>query len=438
MENLLEQCARKKAELDGYRPLAPDQEERILQKLRLEWDFHSNHLEGNSLSYGETKALILHGLTAQGKPLKDHFEITGHHEAVLWIEDLVRKREPLTESVVRQLHQLILKEDHEIEAVTADGRPTHIRVEVGRYKTSPNHVKTATGETLFFSSPMDTPIHMRELLDWYSANAGTTDAIELSSVFHHRFTRIHPFSDGNGRVARLLGNFILMMGSYPPVIVKTQEKDTYFAALRLADAGNPAAFAEYIAQRLLESLDLMIRGARGESVEEPDDVAKELALLKQQFQAQEQKVNVLRDKTIAEAAWVAWIEPLITEFLRRSTAFETFYLKRHAHILVNGAAGGTLDDMMQRAAAKIGSAGEIETRVEFAQFRTREHVSRNFTQSVSLRLLPTHTEVLNGARQKLAEVDWDHTPSKETLALWIAAEEKRHMAALKDLINKPT
>lgn len=423
--------------MDALRPLAPEQEARVLQKLRLEWDFHSNHLEGNSLSYGETKALILHGLTAQGKPLKDHFEITGHHEAVLWVEDLVRKREPLTESVVRQLHQLILKEDHDIEAVTADGKPTHIRVEVGRYKTSPNHVRTATGETLFFSSPTDTPIHMRALLDWYQANAETVDPIELSSVFHHRFTRIHPFSDGNGRVARLLGNFILMMAGYPPVIVKTQEKDAYFAALRLADAGSPAAFAEYIAQRLLESLDLMIRGARGESVEEPDDVAKELALLKRQFQGQERRVNALRDKPIAEAAWKAWIEPLITEFIRRSAEFDSFYLHRHTYVLVNGTAVGTLDDMLQRAVAKISSAAEIEMRVDFSHFRVREHVSRNFSQSISLRLLPTHVEVFDGVKQKLAEIDWDQAPSEETRKFWVATEEKRHLAALKELINKP-
>ncbi len=70
-----------KIELDALRPLNAEAEARIMQKFRLDWNYHSNNLEGNSLTYGETKALILFGITAQGKPLKDHFEITGHNEA---------------------------------------------------------------------------------------------------------------------------------------------------------------------------------------------------------------------------------------------------------------------------------------------------------------------------------------------------------------------
>jgi Fic family protein len=77
-----------KNELDQLRPLDRAVELAVMQKLRLDWNFHSNHLEGNTLSYGETKALILFGITAEGKPLKDHFEITGHDEAVKWVEEV--------------------------------------------------------------------------------------------------------------------------------------------------------------------------------------------------------------------------------------------------------------------------------------------------------------------------------------------------------------
>ncbi|MGY4384173.1 Fic family protein [Pedobacter sp. UYP24] len=71
--------------LEGLRPTDKDQEDLIMQKFRLHWNYNSNNLEGNSLTFGETKALILVGITAQGKPLKDHFEITGHNEAIKWI-----------------------------------------------------------------------------------------------------------------------------------------------------------------------------------------------------------------------------------------------------------------------------------------------------------------------------------------------------------------
>jgi Fic family protein len=79
-----------KSNLDNLRPINKEQEDRIMQKFRLDWNYHSNHLEGNTLTYGETKALVLFGITAQGKPLKDHFEITGHNEAINWVIDVVK------------------------------------------------------------------------------------------------------------------------------------------------------------------------------------------------------------------------------------------------------------------------------------------------------------------------------------------------------------
>jgi Fic family protein len=102
----LEKAEKLKAELDALRPLDAEAEAGIMQKFRLDWNFHSNNLEGNSLTYGETKALILFGITAQGKPLKDHFEITGHNEAINWTLEIVEGETVLTESFIRQLHTL--------------------------------------------------------------------------------------------------------------------------------------------------------------------------------------------------------------------------------------------------------------------------------------------------------------------------------------------
>ena len=107
--DLLKRAAQLKSGLDNLRPIDREQEARIMQKFRLDWNYHSNHLEGNSLTYGETKALILFGITAQGKPLKDHIEMTGHDEAVKWIEDVVKEERPLTENFIRELNLLVLK-----------------------------------------------------------------------------------------------------------------------------------------------------------------------------------------------------------------------------------------------------------------------------------------------------------------------------------------
>jgi Fic family protein len=292
MENLVKAIQLKEV-LDQLRPIDKIQEKRILQKFRFDWNYHSNHLEGNSLTYGETKALLFHGITAQGKPLKDHFEITGHNEAIDWVLDMVKNTTPLTENFIRQLHQLLLKEPYEVDAITPDGKPTKRKIAVGTYKTMPNHVKTKTGEVFYFATPEETPAKMHDLLEWFREKAENNDVnpIILAAEFHYRFIRIHPFDDGNGRTARILMNFILMQFQYPPVIIKTEDKDNYFIAIQLADTGNIEAFVDYIAKNLVYSLEIMIAGANGESVEEDDDLDKEIQIL-------EEKLKNLKNKKI--------------------------------------------------------------------------------------------------------------------------------------------
>ena len=268
-----------KEELDNYRPLDAEVESRIMQKFKLDWNYHSNNIEGNALTYGETKALILHGITAQGKSLKDHFEITGHNEAIEWILDVVKGERPLTESFIRQFHKILLKEPYEADAITPDGRPTKKMIQVGEYKSSPNHVKTKTGEIFYFASVEETPALMKELIDWYRSKKDELNPIILASEFHYRFIRIHPFDDGNGRVARLIMNFILIDNDYPPVIIKTEDKENYFSVLRQADSGAIEPFLTYIAENLVASLKLMISGAKGEDIYDAKDALKEFRLL---------------------------------------------------------------------------------------------------------------------------------------------------------------
>jgi Fic family protein len=290
MENTLKAVALK-SELDALRPINKEQEDRIMQKFRLDWNYHSNHLEGNSLTYGETKALILFGITAQGKPLKDHFEITGHNQAINWVMDVVKGDYPLTESFIRELHTLLLKESYEVDAITPDGKPTKKRINVGSYKTSANHVQTKTGEIFYFATPEETPAKMHDLLVWYNQKIAEAqfNPILLASEFHYKFIRIHPFDDGNGRTARILMNFILMQYNYPPVIIKTEDKSNYFGVLQLADAGNIEAFIEYMAENLVHSLEIIIAGANGEDIEQLEDISNKIKAL-------EQKIKDLKNK----------------------------------------------------------------------------------------------------------------------------------------------
>jgi Fic family protein len=155
-----------KSRLDELRPIDKVQEDRIMQKFRLDWNYHSNHLEGNSLTYGETKALLLFGVTAQGKPLKDTLEITGHNEAINWVLEMVQGDRPLTENFIRELHSLLLKDSYK-ESKNAEGNIVPRKISAGKYKTTPNHVQTVTGEIFYFATPEETPAKMHDLINWY-------------------------------------------------------------------------------------------------------------------------------------------------------------------------------------------------------------------------------------------------------------------------------
>ncbi|MEQ9374544.1 MAG: Fic family protein [Imperialibacter sp.] len=316
-----------KKELDQLRPIKPEDERRIMDKFRLDWNYHSNNLEGNSLTYGETKALILFGITAQGKPLKDHFEITGHNEAIHLVLEVVKEERPLTENFIRELHKLLLKESYEADAITPDGKPTKKRIEIGAYKTQPNHVKTKTGEIFRFATPEETPGMMHDLMKWLGEKKWKKDInpVLVAAELHYKFIRIHPFDDGNGRVVRILMNFILMQYGFPPVIIKTEDKENYFAVLRLADAGSIAPFIEYIGDNLVRSLEIMIKGANGESIEEPDDLDKELFLLDSRINSIGENLVVEKSEGSISKFYQESIKPLFLKFLDSSDKFSRFY-----------------------------------------------------------------------------------------------------------------
>lgn len=309
-----------KQELDTLRPINMEQEKRIMQKFRLDWNYHSNHLEGNTLTYGETKALLLFGVTAQGKPLKDTLEITGHNEAINWVIDVVKKDYPLTENFIRELHSLLLKDSYK-ESINEERKIVSRRISAGKYKSNPNHVLTATGEIFYFATPEETPAKMYDLLNWYKEKIEdkNVNPIFIAAEFHYKFIRIHPFDDGNGRTARILMNFILMQFGFPPVIIKTQDKENYFAVLRLADAGNIEAFVNYISENLNVSLEIMIAGAKGENIEDDDDLDKEIALLEQRLKIVDNKLeNKIENLSIS-------LIDLIDSFYLSQSKFKKLY-----------------------------------------------------------------------------------------------------------------
>ena len=273
---------RLKDELNALRPLALDVIGRVAQKLRIETNYHSNAIEGNQLTLGETRSLILHGLTAHGKPIRDHLDIQGHDDAIKAIEEAIKEEHGLNEVFIRNLHRVLLKEPYETDAVTPDGKPTRRPITIGEYKTMPNNVRTSTGETYYFTPPEQVRPEMTDLIAWYrDQEAAGEHPIIIAATFHYRFVRIHPFDDGNGRMARLLMNMILMKHGYTVAIVTRDRRNQYIEELeRLDRTEELAPFIDFIASCCHYALDLHLRAARGGSIEEADDIDREIELFK--------------------------------------------------------------------------------------------------------------------------------------------------------------
>lgn len=439
----LEKVERLKAELNALRPISAEMEARIMQKFRLDWNYHSNKLEGNSLTFGETKALILFGLTANGKPLKDHFEITGHDEAIKWIEEIVKGETTLTETFIRQLHTLLLKESYKVDALTPDGKPTRRRIEVGRYKTMPNHVLTRTGEMFYFAAPEETAAKMQDLIEWFreKKELAETNGVLLAAEFHYKFIRIHPFDDGNGRVARLLMNFILMQNGYPPVIIKTDDKENYFNALQQADAGIFEPFLNYIANNLVRSLEIMIRGAKGENIEEPDDLDKEIALLERKVRETGRKIEIQRSNQVLFEIFEKSISPLALKFFNEFKVFDKFYVQNRSRAYVNGAAVlGEQDNAIYYVKKEFQQTHEDvqEIRFHYSHIEFNQDGFGNFSYESHLTFVfeLTRYKIINSETSAHYVKLYSEQITTDEIKEIIAMKKRKHLESIKEKINQ--
>ena len=292
----------------SLQPLQPEDEVRLWQKFRLEWNYHSNHIEGNTLTYGETELFFLHDRIQAGHTHREYVEMKAHDAAIQHLRDLAREERILREGDIRNLNKIALKEPFWKDAITAEGTPTKKQIVPGEYKTTPNNVRTATGEIFFFARPEETAPKMQEFVEWLTRelSTGARHPVEIAARCHHDFVLIHPFDDGNGRVARLLVNYVLLKTGYPPLIVRTEKKGAYLAALQQADAGDLGPLIHHLATELRWSLETAIKAAHGESIEELSDVEKEVDLFVRQQKADKRDVIRLSPRIAVDLYELGW------------------------------------------------------------------------------------------------------------------------------------
>ncbi len=282
-------------EWQALQPLKESDQARLDRKFMLEFNYNSNHIEGNTLTYGQTEMLLMFGKVVESANMKDLEEMKASNVGLKMIKEMaLDKEQPLTEYFIRTLHQTLLREDYTVYRQLPDGTNTSYVVHAGQYKTRPNSVITATGERFEYASPEETPALMTDLIQWYNEaeTKGDLLPIELASLFHYRYIRIHPFEDGNGRVSRLLVNYILYRHGCPMIVVKSADKDNYLTVLNRCDvAVGPVPsdgahaelsqitpFVEYLSKCLESALNISIKAANGENIEDADDWRKNLKL----------------------------------------------------------------------------------------------------------------------------------------------------------------
>lgn len=239
IQDKLIQCENNQQELWSYRPLSQETLQSLKEYYRVGTTFTSNALEGNSLTESETKVVIEDGLTIEGKPLRDVYEAVGHAKAYDYLYELSHN-EPLTEEVICELHRLFYQQLDPERA--------------GQYRKVPVFI---SGSQYSVSPVAEISKRMKQLIQWYNNNENKLHPVVLAAELHKRFVFIHPFIDGNGRMARLLMNLSLMRNDYNIAIIPAVTRAEYISALEQAHK-DESIFISFIADRvMMTQLDIL-------------------------------------------------------------------------------------------------------------------------------------------------------------------------------------
>lgn len=323
--------------LNDLLPMKLEWQSKLDKKFRLEFNFNSSHMEGNTLTYSETELLLIFDVTKGNHTLRELEEMKAHDVALKMINEWATDGErPLTETNIKNLNEVILVKPFYKDAITPSGQKTRRLINVGDYKEYPNSVLLSNGEIFEYASVADTPILMGELMEWYRKEEEKDELhpVALAALLHYKLVRIHPFDDGNGRISRLLMNYVLLKNNLPTVVIKSADKRNYLSALNSADTGDLNSFIKYIAEQLIWSLELSIKAAKGESIEEPEDIEKEIAVWKKQ--AASNKVEAMhRNDDLVYDIYTNGVEKMFEQFDEKHKQFYDMFQNTNCYSYKN-------------------------------------------------------------------------------------------------------
>ncbi|MEO5991399.1 MAG: Fic family protein [Ferruginibacter sp.] len=281
ISDLLVEIESNQSIINSYGKFDSDILKKINYRFRLDWNYYSNKMEGGTLTRSETRSVMIGNITVGGKPIKDILEMKGHDDVVSEIIKIGRGELRLSEKRIKEIHKAIMFEEGDDAAL------------IGEWKKTANEIINYKSEKIIFTNPIDVPTEIHNLLNktnakldaYFQSSKNRLHPLIIASDFHLEYITIHPFYDGNGRTARILMNLILISCNYPPIIIKEIDKNIYYQCL--ADiqvyAGDKNLFYEFCAKKAIDSQKIIISAIEGKSIEESDDVIKEIELLKVQL-----------------------------------------------------------------------------------------------------------------------------------------------------------
>lgn len=223
----------------ALRPFPEETLKSLREYYRIGLTYSSNALEGNSLTESETKVVIEDGLTIEGKPLRDMYEAVGHAHAYDYIHTLSINK-PLEEADILELHRLFYEK---IDSEKA-----------GHHRTMPVFI---SGSKYAVSPPARIESDMKKFVKWFNDNEHKLPTPEFAALAHQKFVFIHPFIDGNGRVARLILNLALIRGEYTIALIPAILRHEYVQSLEMSHK-SPSVFVDFIAERIIATqMDLL-------------------------------------------------------------------------------------------------------------------------------------------------------------------------------------
>jgi Fic family protein len=313
-------------EINSYGKLSEETLKKIHYRFRLDWNYHSNAMEGNSLTQQETRSVMINNVTVEGKPLKDVLEIKGHDETISQILKIGMGELRLSEKRIQDIHKAIIHEDDPEQAK-----------KIGKWKTENNHLINYKGEKFEFTPYQEVSEAMHNLINWLNKNYDLIvnkkkEAIHpalLAFRFHVTYVSIHPFYDGNGRTARIFTNLILIALGYPPVIIKVDDKNVYnqYLADIQAYGGSEDLFLEFMCKQLIHSQEIVLKAIKGISIEEPEDLDKKIRLLEKELEAidPDESVKERFSPEVFLNMYSGWISEMLRKTISVVQKFNKFF-----------------------------------------------------------------------------------------------------------------